>query len=60
MIILAIIYLEAINYVEHYGLERKLLPNNEYEKVSIYHSWNAPHRFTNYFFFKVQRHSDHH
>jgi alkane 1-monooxygenase len=60
MVFIAISYLEAINYVEHYGLSRKLLPNNEYEKVNIYHSWNAPHRFTNYFFFKVQRHSDHH
>lgn len=56
----SVIYLEAINYIEHYGLERKLLPNGEYEKVTILHSWNAPHRFTNYFFFKLQRHSDHH
>lgn len=23
----SVIYLEAINYIEHYGLERKLLPN---------------------------------
>lgn len=56
----AIIYLEAINYIEHYGLLRKQLPNGEYEKVTILHSWNAPHRFTNYLLFKLQRHSDHH
>ena len=24
------------------------------------HSWNAPHRVSNYLLFKLQRHSDHH
>lgn len=33
---------EAINYIEHYGLERKMLPNGTYESVNIKHSWNAP------------------
>ena len=56
----AVFYLEAINYLEHYGLMRKKLANGEYEKVTILHSWNAPHRFTNYLLFKLQRHSDHH
>ena len=56
----SIIYLEAINYLEHYGLLRKKLENGEYEKVNICHSWNAPHRFSNYLLFKLQRHSDHH
>ena len=36
------------------------MSNGEYEKVTILHSWNAPHRFTNYLLFKLQRHSDHH
>jgi len=58
--IYSIVYLEAINYIEHYGLSRKKLPNGEFEKVTIRHSWNAPHRFTNYVLFKLQRHSDHH
>jgi alkane 1-monooxygenase len=57
---LAIFFLEAVNYLEHYGLARQKLPNGEYEKVTIRHSWNAPHRFTNYLLFKLQRHSDHH
>jgi alkane 1-monooxygenase len=60
MAIGAVVYLEAINYIEHYGLSRKRLAGGEYEKVSILHSWNAPHRFTNYLLFKLQRHSDHH
>ena len=54
------VILELINYIEHYGLRRKLLPNGEYENVSIKHSWNTPHRISNYFLFKLQRHSDHH
>lgn len=52
--------LELINYIEHYGLKRKQLPDGNYEKVTIRHSWNAPHRISNYLFFKLQRHSDHH
>ena len=56
----SIFYLENINYIEHYGLRREKLANGQYEKVTIRHSWNAPHRFTNYILFKLQRHSDHH
>ena len=56
----AIFYLETISYIQHYGLLRRRLPSGEYERVTIMHSWNAPHRFTNYFLFKLQRHSDHH
>ena len=52
--------LEIINYIEHYGLQRKKLPDGTYEKVNIRHSWNAPHKFSNYLFYKLQRHSDHH
>lgn len=50
---------EAVNYLEHYGLLRKL-ENGVYESVKITHSWNAPQVITNYLLFKVQRHSDHH
>ncbi len=57
---IAIILLEAVNYLEHYGLERKQLASGRYEKVSAAHSWNANHRLTNYLLFKLQRHADHH
>jgi alkane 1-monooxygenase len=52
--------LEAVNYLEHYGLERKLDANGNYESVGIKHSWNAPQVVTNMILFKLQRHSDHH
>ena len=56
----SISYLEGINYIEHYGLQRKEISPGVYEKVNIKHSWNAPHRLTNFLLFKIQRHSDHH
>jgi len=58
--LMSVVYLEVINYFEHYGLSRKKLENGVYENVDIRHSWNAPHRLSNYMLFKLQRHSDHH
>ena len=54
--------LEAINFIEHYGLQRKFIAGSDsvYESVNITHSWNAPQVVTNWFIFKLQRHSDHH
>jgi hypothetical protein len=31
-----------------------------YESIALKHSWNAPQVMSNYLFFKLQRHSDHH
>lgn len=56
----AITVLEIVNYIEHYGLERKKLANGQYEKVAPRHSWNANHWFSNMILFHLQRHSDHH
>jgi len=55
----AILMLEVINYVEHYGLQRKE-NGGSYERVTPFHSWNADHWASNYFLFKLQRHADHH
>jgi alkane 1-monooxygenase len=52
--------LEIVNYIEHYGMERKLLSNGRYEKVNPLHSWNASQRISNFMLFQLQRHSDHH
>jgi alkane 1-monooxygenase len=52
--------LETINYIRHYGLLRKKLPNGEYEPVTTKHSWNAPQTLQNMILLKLQRHSDHH
>jgi alkane 1-monooxygenase len=52
--------LEAVNYLEHYGLRRKELPNGRFERVDPRHSWNNNHLTTNLFLYHLQRHSDHH
>ena len=58
--ILAFTFLELVNYVEHYGLLRNEIAPGKFERVSPKHSWNADHILSNYYLFKLQRHSDHH
>lgn len=52
--------LEAVNYLEHYGMERKKMATGYYEKVTPLHSWNASQSVSNFLLFQLQRHSDHH
>ncbi|MAT53690.1 MAG: alkane 1-monooxygenase [Saprospirales bacterium] len=52
--------LETVNYIEHYGLRRKKLPNGQYEKVKPWHSWNSDHELGRIFLYELTRHSDHH
>ncbi|MFN7115189.1 MAG: alkane 1-monooxygenase [Saprospiraceae bacterium] len=52
--------LECVNYIEHYGLRRELLPNGRYENVSPRHSWNSDHELGRIFLYELTRHSDHH
>jgi alkane 1-monooxygenase len=52
--------LEAVNYVEHYGLLRQRDPSGRYERVQPRHSWNNNHVVTNLLLYQLQRHSDHH
>jgi alkane 1-monooxygenase len=56
----AIVSLEIINYIEHYGLRRHADANGRAEKVTPMHSWNSAYFLTNAFLFQLQRHSDHH
>ena len=55
-----ILLLEAVNYIEHYGLERKLNPSGRFEKVTPVHSWNSDHLLSRGVLFNLSRHSDHH
>ncbi len=56
----AVWQLELTNYIEHYGLTRRQLPSGKYEPVRPHHSWNAPHKASNWLLINLQRHSDHH
>ena len=57
---IAVFLLEVINYVEHYGLQRRLLESGRYERVLPKHSWNSTHRLTSFYLFNLPRHADHH
>ncbi len=48
------------DYVQHYGLQRQLLPDGKPEPVGPQHSWNAPHWFSSALMLNAPRHSDHH
>jgi len=42
--IIAFLFLECINYIEHYGLRRFKNGSGRYERVQTYHSWNSNRR----------------
>jgi alkane 1-monooxygenase len=52
--------LEAVNYIEHYGIQRREIAPGRYERVNPLHSWNSNHLVSNLMLFQLQRHSDHH
>ncbi|HEX5093632.1 MAG TPA: alkane 1-monooxygenase [Burkholderiales bacterium] len=57
---MAVMLLEAVNYVEHYGLRRERLKDGRYERQSAHHAWDAYERVSNSFLIHLQRHADHH
>jgi alkane 1-monooxygenase len=56
----AVVLLEIVNYIEHYGLQRRRLANGRPEPVAPHHSWNADFTISNWLLFNLQLHSDHH
>ena len=52
--------LESVNYIEHYGLRRQILPSGRYEPATFKHSWNSNHELGRIFLYELTRHSDHH
>ncbi|MEZ4909392.1 MAG: alkane 1-monooxygenase [Saprospiraceae bacterium] len=57
--IIGIFLLETVNYIEHYGLQRKSI-NGKYERTMPIHSWNSNHPFGRLILLELSRHSDHH
>jgi len=49
------VYLELVNYIEHYGLVRQ-----RGKPVEARHSWNTQRRISNWLLYNLPRHSDHH
>lgn len=52
--------LTSANYIEHYGIARRQLPDGRFEPCRPQHSWNSNHIVSNWALFHLQRHSDHH
>lgn len=55
-----ILLLETVNYIEHYGLQRKEIEPGLFEKVKPTHSWNSEHILGRIMLYELTRHSDHH
>lgn len=55
-----ILLLETVNYIEHYGLQRKEIDKGKYERAMPEHSWNSNHVIGRVMLFELSRHSDHH
>jgi alkane 1-monooxygenase len=51
--------LETVNYIEHYGLLRKIA-DGKTERVKPEHSWNSDHVLGRAILLELSRHSDHH
>jgi alkane 1-monooxygenase len=58
--VIGFMLLETVNYIEHYGLQRKELDDGKYERALPAHSWNSDHVIGRLFLFELSRHSDHH
>ncbi|MEP7237822.1 MAG: alkane 1-monooxygenase [Ferruginibacter sp.] len=52
--------LETVNYIEHYGLQRRQRADGNFERAMPHHSWNSNHILGRLMLFELSRHSDHH
>lgn len=48
------------DYVQHYGLIRRIDASGRTEPMGTQHSWNAPHWYSSAMMLNAPRHSDHH
>ena len=58
--VISFLFLECINYIEHYGLLRSKTSSGRYERVQTHHSWNSNHNIGRIVLYELTRHSDHH
>lgn len=57
--LIGILLLETVNYIEHYGLNRKR-KGDGFERTLPVHSWNSNHPVGRLVLLELSRHSDHH
>ena len=58
--VVSFLFLESINYIEHYGLKRFKTSSGRYERVQPHHSWNSNFNIGRIVLYELTRHSDHH
>lgn len=58
--LVAVLLLETINYVEHYGLARERTAEGRWERVRPAHSWTSDRPISRALLFELTRHADHH
>lgn len=58
--LIAIILLETVNYIEHYGLVRTIQSNGRPSAVESHHSWDSSFTLTNMTLFNLGKHAHHH
>ncbi len=58
--LIAILLLEVVEYIQHYGLERKQISNKGFEPYNECHAWNCRAAATNWSTFNLGLHCAHH
>jgi alkane 1-monooxygenase len=58
--LVAVILLQSVQYVEHYGLERAPRPGGGWMPQTAAHSWDSEHAVAKALLFRLPRHADHH
>ena len=58
--VVSFLFLESINYIEHYGLRRFKTASGRYERVQPQHSWNSNFNIGRIVLYELTIHSDHH
>ena len=55
---MGIALLETVNYIEHYGLQRKETAPGKYERAMPWHSWNSDHHYLASKKYQLLKHHD--
>jgi alkane 1-monooxygenase len=58
--LVALVGHHLINYIQHYGLERRKLDSGRYEKFTASNAWDCNFLISNVVSFYLPRHTDHH
>jgi alkane 1-monooxygenase len=58
--VVSILLLNITGYLQHYGLARKQVGGDQFERISAHHAWSSPQTKDGLNLFQVGKHADHH